>query len=223
MKKTKKTKYPQFSIKRLKKRWPFSLHLAEKIFSLNQFGLYSSLRDFFVFTASELEEELESLEENSASQRNKKVEKMGLWYISEYPGFFIENNKVYYQESVISKIKNTTEEELITQNYNLDTIPYQTFVFEGTKFYINNFLQGAVLNLDIQGVKVLSLSLIWAPVFNYLVFTTCSSSMRNMLENQNYKKNHKGTILLTFQHGFKQLTPPKGSNRVKFQRLLSRT
>lgn len=43
-----------------------------------------------------------------------------------------------------------------------------------------------------------------------------------MLENQNYKKNHKGTMLSSFEYGFKQLNP-KGRNILKFKRLFSET
>lgn len=213
----KKTKYPQFSIKRLKKGWPFSLTLAKHIFLLNQFKLYSSVIDFFVSTALDLEDE-----EICYFRENKKLKKR-VTLDSRYPGFFFKNNKMIYKESVKSKVKNGTKEELIIYNYNLDNIPYQTFVFEATKFYMNNFFQGAVLDLDIQDLKIFSLSLIWAPVFHYLLFTTCSSSMKNMLENQNYNKNHKGTILSSFAFGFKQLTFGTGSNNVQFKQLVAET
>lgn len=222
---SKKKKYTQFSIERLKKEWPFSLDLAEQLFCLNKFKLYSSLRDFFVYTALELEdEELESLEGDSFSQKNKKIEKLGICDISEYPGFFIENNKLCYEEEelVKSKVKNSTKEELITRIYNLDNIPYQTFVSEGAKFYIDKYFQGADLDLDMPTLKKLSVSLIWARVFNYLVFTTCSSSMKKMLEDQNYKKNHKGTILSSFECEFRQLKP-KAWNGWRFKRFLSET
>jgi len=50
---TNKTEYPQFSINRLIKKWPFSLELAKDIFYQNQYGYISSLRNFFDFTAFE--------------------------------------------------------------------------------------------------------------------------------------------------------------------------
>lgn len=150
---------------------------------------------------------------------------MGVWHISKYPGFIIKNNKVYYQESVKSKIKNSTKEELITQIYKLDTIPYQTIVFEGTKFYMNKFLQGAVFKSTVSSVKLVSLSQIWLPVLNYLLFTTFSSSMKKLRlkrkEDQNYKKNHKGEILFTFEDIFKRMNS-KGSFGLQLEELLSK-
>jgi hypothetical protein len=125
---------------------------------------------------------------------------------------------VYYRESVKSKIKNATKEGLITQTYNLDTIPYQTFVSEGRKFYINSFMQGAVLEGNVLELKVFSLSRIWVPVFNYLLFTTYSSSMKKLLEDQNYKKNHKGVILFIFEDTFKRMNS-KGSFGLRLKEL----
>lgn len=44
--------------------------------------------------------------------KEERIEQMDIWYISTYPGFFIQNNKVYYyyEEIVKSKVPNSTKE-----------------------------------------------------------------------------------------------------------------
>lgn len=121
---------------------------------------------------------------------DKIMEEWGPWDISQYPGFFIKNNKVHYKETIKSKVQNSTKEELTIKIYTLDHIPYQTIICEGTKFYINNYFQGSIINLDVVCLNVVSMSLVWSPVFHYLLWTPSSSSMKNMLENQNYRKNY---------------------------------
>jgi len=210
----KKKKYPRFSINRLKKEWPFSLRLAKDIFRLNQHALYTSLRDFFVYTAVDIEEEELEEEEGyssgrntylSDSDKNEIIGKKGFWDISQYPGFFFKNNKVHYQETIKSKVENSTKEELTIKIYTLDHIPYQTIVCEGSKFYINQFLQGSVVNFNAVLLNILSLALIWPPVFEYLLWTSFSSSMKKMLDNQNYIKNYKEEILQTFEDEFQKI------------------
>jgi len=203
----KKKKYPRFSINRLKKEWPFSLTLAKDIFYINQYATYSSLRNFFVYTDLDLGED----ESDSSGikiylsnyDKNKIIEEMGSWDISQYPGFFIKNNKVHYKETIKSKVQNSTKEELIIKIYTLDHIPYQTIICEGNKFYINNFLQESVGN----GIcsDLFRMDCIWKPVFDYLLWRTCSSSMKNMLENQNYIKNYKIEILTIFKSEFQKI------------------
>lgn len=130
---------------------------------------------------------------------------MGIWDILQYPGFFIKNNKVHYKETIKSKVQNSTKEELTNNIYTLDHIPYETILCEGTRFYINNFFQGSVINFNGVDLNILSLSLIWSPVFHYLLWTTCSSSMKNMLENQNYRKSYEREILKTFKDEFQRI------------------
>ncbi len=219
-KNNKKNKYRPFSINRLKKEWPFSLELADDIFSLNQYAPYSSLRDFFIYTditiilekeaESDSEAESGSLEfrtDLSYSEKNELIGQMGVWEISKYPGFFITNNKVLYKETIKSKVENSTKEELINKIYTLDHIPYENFIYEGTKFFINNFLQRSGVNYNAAVSQIVSLSIIWEPVFNYLLFTKLSSSMKKMLENQNYRKSYEKQILLTFEDQFKRIKP----------------
>lgn len=69
---------------------------------------------------------------------------MEIGYISEYPGFFIKNNKIHYEETLNPKVQNPTK--LTSKIYTLDHISYQINICEGTKFYINNFLQESVVN-----------------------------------------------------------------------------
>lgn len=213
MSKKKKKEYPRFSINRFKKEWPFSLTLAEDVFRLNQHALYASLRDFFVYTALDLvEEESDSSGEEtyfSNSDKNKIIEETGVWDISKYPGFFIKNNKVHYKETRKSKVEKSTKEELTINIYTLDHIPYETIICEGTKFYINHFFQGSVVNFDGVCLNLLSLSSIWTPIFQYLLWTTCSSSMKKMLDNQNYIKNYKRDILPSFYGEFKLIKSSK--------------
>ena len=97
---------------------------------------------------------------------------------------------MHYKKTIKSKIQNSTKEELTIKIYTLDHIPYQTIICEGTKFYINNYFQGSIINLDVVCLNVVSMSLVWSPVFHYLLWTPSSSSMKNMLENQNYRKNY---------------------------------
>ncbi len=136
---------------------------------------------------------------------DKIMEEWGPWDISQYPGFFIKNNKVHYKETIKSKVQNSTKEELTIKIYTLNHIPYQTIICEGTKFYINNFFQGSIINLDVVYLNAASMDLVWPPVFHYLLWTTCSSSMKNMLENQNYRKNYEKEILKTFKSEFQTL------------------
>lgn len=136
---------------------------------------------------------------------------MGIGDISQYPGFFIKNNiknnKVHYKETIKSKAAKqySTKEELTIKIYTLDHIPDQIIICEGAKFYINNFLQGSVVKFNAVLLNILSLSLIWSPVFQYLLWTTCSSSMKKMLDNQNYIKNYKREILQTFEDQFQRI------------------
>ena len=134
---------------------------------------------------------------------------MDVWYSSQYPGFFIKKNKVYYKETIKSKVKNSPNEELTSNIYTLDHISYETFICEGTKFYINNFLQESVINPNAVDLNLSMLSPIWTPVFQYLLWTSCSSSMKNMLENQNYIKKYKRDILKTFYDEFKVIKSTK--------------
>jgi len=142
---------------------------------------------------------------------------MEIGYISEYPGFFIKNNKIHYEETLNPKVQNPTK--LTSKIYTLDHISYQINICEGTKFYINNFLQESVVNCSAIVLKALSLSTIWSPVFHYLLFTRFSSSMKKMLENQNYIKNYKKEILQTFEHQLRRKT----SSQTSFKKLLSKT
>jgi len=220
---SKKKQSPRFYISRLRKKWPFSLKLAKDLFRLNRHSVCSSLRDFFVYTAIDLEEDKnDSLEEKtylSYSEKNEIIGKMDILNISKYPGFFIKNNKVHYKETLKSKVQNSRKEELIIKIYTLDHISYQTIILEGTKFYINNFLQGSVVNFSAVELSLLSLSLIWSPVFEYLLFTTFSSSMKKMLENQNYRKNYEEQILITFEDQFKKIK----YNPIHLNKILSKT
>lgn len=153
------------------------------------------------------DEESDSLEENADlaySDKNEIIGKRGIWCISQHPGFCIKNNKVHYEETLKSKVQNSRKEELIIKIYTLNHISYQIIIFEGTKFYINNFLQGSVVNLSAVELSILSLSLIWSPVFKYLLFTKFYFSMKKMLENQNYRKNYEEQILITFEDQFKK-------------------
>lgn len=142
---------------------------------------------------------------------------MEIWYISEYPGFFIKNNKIHYEETLNPKVQNSTK--LTSKIYTLDHISYQTIICEGIKFYIKDFLQGSGVNISAIGLNALSLSLIWSPVFHYLLFTRFSSSMKKMLENQNYIKNYKKEILKTFEDQLKRIT----FSQTSFKQLLSKT
>ena len=141
---------------------------------------------------------------------------MGIWDISQYQGFFIKNNKVHYKETIKSKVENSTKEELTIKIYTLDHIPYQTIVCEGTNFYINHFFQGSVINFNATCLNQLSWPFIWTPIFQYLLWTSCSSSMKKMLDNQNYIKNYKRKILQTFYSEFKLIKSSELSlNKIK--------
>lgn len=130
---------------------------------------------------------------------------MGIWEISEYPGFFITNNKVHYKETIKSKVENSTKEELNSKIYTLDHIPYETILCEGTKFFINDYYQGSIVNYNAVVLNTLSISFIWVPVFRYLLWTRFSSSMKNMLEKENYRKKYEKQILLAFEDKFKRI------------------
>jgi len=207
--KNKKKEYPPFSINRLKKEWPFSLELAKGLFVANRYAPYSSLKDFFIYTVLELyEDDSDSsgdIADLSYSDKNEIIEKKGIWEISEYPGFFITNNKVHYKETIKSKVENSTKEELNSKIYTLDHIPYETILCEGTKFFINDYYQGSIVNYNAVVLNTLSISFIWVPVFRYLLWTRFSSSMKNMLEKENYRKKYEKQILLAFEDKFKRI------------------
>ena len=211
MRKNKKNEYRPFSINRLKKEWPFSLELAKGLFVANKYAPYSSLKDFFIYTILDLyEDDSDSsgdIADLSYSEKNEIIEKMGIWDISEYPGFFVKNNKVHYKETIKSKVKNSTKEEIISKIYTLDHIPYETILCEGTKFYINDYYQGSIVNYNANAVvlNTLSISLIWELVFHYLLWTRFSSSMKNMLEKENYKKKYEKQILIAFEDQFERI------------------
>lgn len=128
---------------------------------------------------------------------------MSIGEISEYPGFSIKNNKLHYKERIKSKVQNSTKEEFTNKAYTLDHIPYQTIVCEAALFYINNYFQGSIINFNAVGLKILSYSIIWKSIFNYLLWTPFSSSMKNMLKDGNYRKNYEKEILTTFENEFK--------------------
>lgn len=196
----KKTDYPQFYISRLEKKWPFSLKLASDLFRVNDHGLYFSLQEFFVCAAFDLKDDDNGIEDSS--DEKESIEEMDIWYISIYPGFFIKDNKVHYEERVESKVPNSTKKESIIKIYTLDHIPYQTIVCEAAKFYINSFFQGSVVSGDAEVLNLLSEFRIWSPVFYYLLFTTYSFSMKKMLEKQNFRKNNEKRILKAFHSEF---------------------
>lgn len=204
---TNKIQYEQFSIKRLRKSWPFSLELAKDIFRMNQYTTKSSFRDLLSFNCLREKEYgpfYATLDEYYQCYRDRVFSEKDIWYLSKYPGFFIKSDNVFYQESLKFKAKNSTTEEIIVKTYNLNNIPYDTIICEAIKFSIKKTFQEAISSHGIHYAKAISLHSIWPLVFNYLLFTTCSSSIKDILEKGNYIKNDEPEILLTFYDQFKK-------------------
>ena len=208
---TNKRAYTQLSSKKLVEKWPFSLKLAEALFIQNQSGYGSSLRNFFVFTAFEEEENDDSQSDEDETNdftytsEERQIAKMGIWFISKYPGFFMENNKVYYQGSLDSIDKESTTDKRISQIYSLEAIPYHTFICEANKFYLKNYFQNPPLpgnTKDFLIFQLDSLTPVWYPVSNYLLLTRYSSSMKNILKKENYIKNHEEVVFQMFYYIF---------------------
>ena len=178
------------------------------------------MRDFLIYTDPAVEEEENDYLEREAdllyfdfdfknylsySEKKERIGEADIWYFSEYPGFSIKNNKLHYEQTKKSKVQNSTKEELTTKIYTLDHIPYQTIVCEGCRFYINNYLRQSAIKPNIVNLDRLSGPLIWSPVFKFLLWRDFSSSMKNMLESQNYRKKYERRILKAFCINFQIL------------------
>lgn len=87
--------------------------------------------------------------------------------------------------------------------YSLENISYQSLIIEATRFYIKSFFQRKVVGVERsekgeETLKFLSLHRIWSHVFSYLLFTSYSSSIKKLLEVEDYKQKYKKELICAF-------------------------
>lgn len=190
-----------------KNHWPFSLKLAEDLFVFNSDNSFLSFKDFLIYTFSEEErEERLSQEDFSSKDEDQIDEKRSSWPFLKYPGFFIENNIIYFQKIIpqkgdISDISTKKDSEICI--YSLENVPYVTIITEATRFYVKSFFHRKVIGVKDgeDGEKTLtflSIRRIWCHVFCYLLLTPFSSSIKKVLENEKYKDKYMEQIIRAF-------------------------
>ena len=210
--------FPQkFPLDRLETNWPFSIEFTRDFFKLNKKGYYLSLKDFLISTwlALELENNYGSDSEDSSSSdlENNSSSDYGLenqksWPILKYKEFFIEDNIVFFKESVTPFL---TENELEPVVYSLDNIPYQTLICKNSLFYIDYFLKGKEIGGPKERIRSFSVIYIWGVVFNYLLFTKYSYSIKNILQDKDYTSIYKKDILCGFHIQFLTINSSESS------------
>ncbi len=99
------------------------------------------------------------------------------WSDFFFVGFFIENYRVFY-------------EDFDGKVYTLENVPYPLIVCNGIKYELNNCYNSN---------KKQYMSFHWSLILNYLLIT--AFPVREMLEKQNYIKEHKKLILKGFCKG----------------------
>ena len=206
----KNQKVKNFSYSKFKENWPFCVNLATDLFTLNSTGNFLSFKDFLIYTWLEDEKvhqedsfsESEDEEEgdyNDCNNYNKAC-----WKTLKYAGFFIENDVVYFKELINKKGDDIfTDQDSQVCVYSLESVSYQSIILEATKFYINSYFQGKILGVERSEkgegtLKYLSIHKIWPYIFNYLLFTPYSSSIKNLLEVENYKQKYKNQLIRAF-------------------------
>ena len=201
-----------FSYSKFKENWPFCVTLATDLFTLNSTGHFFSFKDFLIYTWSE---EKKLCQEDSFSESEDEQEDYSnhsnnynkpCWEILKYSGFFIENDVVYFKELINKKGKSFdifTDQDSKVCIYSLEDLSYQSLILEATKFYINSFFQRKIVGVERsekgeETLKFLSIHKIWSHIFGYLLFTPYSSSIKNLLEVENYKSKYKKQLIHAF-------------------------
>lgn len=196
----------KFPLEKLEKKWPFSPRLAEEFFDSNQYGGYSSLKEFLISTwleyermNSEYEREYErmlSKDDESIFDSDDKLsnEKVDSWPVLTYDGFFIENNILYFKESINEK----------THIYSLNDISEKTILVEAARFYANTLIQELKRAKDEEddykkGYRKRS---IWFVMFNYILFTKHSFSIQKLIRGEKYFIMYKEEMISAFYHNF---------------------
>ena len=192
----------------LKENWPFSLELAEDLFKLNSNRICPSFKKFLIFTWLDGCEETSEIDSSSSiSDENPDDKNMKPWPYLKYKGFFIKNDIVYFKKSANQKSKfldNLTEKNSQICVYTLEKIPYQVLICEATRFYIKSFFQGKTRGISEGGekseyqLKYFSTHMVWPAIFDYLLFTPYSFSIRRVLEEEKYTVTYKKQILCGF-------------------------
>ena len=128
---------PRFPLNRLETNWPFSMDFTRDFFRLNKSGYYSSLEDFLISVSLPLD-----IENSSSSDEDLEKYKNYFRRNLKYKEFFIEDNNVFFKESVKKDTRFLEKNELEPKVYSLNNIPYETLVYKNSLFYIDFFIKG---------------------------------------------------------------------------------
>lgn len=128
------------------------------------------------------------------SDDNLSNEKVNSWPFIKYDGFFIENNILYFKESINEK----------THIYSLKGIYEKTILVEAVRFYANTLLQKIKREKDEEDYfkEGYRKSYIWFVMFNYILFTKYSFSIQKLIKEEKYFTMYKEEMISAFYHNF---------------------
>jgi hypothetical protein len=209
----------------LDSNWPFSFDFTRDLFELNRYGNFSSLRDFLINTWVIYKEQTfhkEDSENDSDSDEDLDSKVIDSWPRLKYKGFFIEKNLIFFEKKeeikdlyplVNDNIQDLGEDTIKTKVYTLNDISYETLICKGIKAYIDLFFKGGFIDRDEKSIKTFSVTLVWSVILSYLLFTPYSSSIRKVLEKENYPTRYRNEIITGFLIKFMSInsyrSPPK--------------
>ena len=132
---------------------------------------------------------------------------------------------MFFEETANQKsenITNSTEKGSKVRLYTLEKISYRLLICEATRFYINSFFQGKVVNVEETGkegrylLEFVSMHQVWPVIFDYFLFTPYSSYIKRVLEEEKYTITYKKQII----GGFYVASGRIDSSQFKLNRLL---
>lgn len=179
----KKKFYPSFPTDLLNNNWPFSHYLAQELFTKNMYNSYSSLRTFLIKTTkTDTGEFLDS--------DDSDVEGSDFQDCLIDSRLRLKNNTVYYsgwsdveyEDSI--KITDAKSGKIrFFVEYSLDNISYKTIVCEAIRYYIKYSVTGPY-SQNVSG------SLLCAEITFYLLYTTYSQFVKNLIEEEKYMEKY---------------------------------
>lgn len=179
--------------------WPFSYTFTVDLFELNRYGNCSLLKDFLIDTWLPFEKEDSDYDSDSDEYLENK--KFDSWPRLKYKEFFIDKSVVFFEK------KELVNEKTKTKVYTLNEISYETLICEGATVYIDLFFKGRYIGGDEKLLKIYSKLYVWNVIFCYLLFTPYSSSIRKVLEKENYPTKYGKEIFTHFLYQFGSIQP----------------
>jgi len=147
-----------FPLEKIKHNWPFDTEMSHELFWSNSLQKYSSLDEFLSDYAIDGSDD----------------------GITVFIGFFVENNKGYYQG-------------LDDKKYTFKNVPYSLLISSAIKYELSPSMKGP--NSWETGN--------WSGILNYLLFTTFP--IKQILEEGQYMKSDKKEIFKGFFITFSNL------------------